>query len=166
MRIKHPIRIVFDQLQDALQGLSDAEYAAPVPALSHNSIGSHVRHIIEMFQCLMEGYPTGLVDYARRKRNRTIEENKKVAIELLGSLLENFDRPNKVLSVSAEYADEQDEPIRVDSNYERELVFNLEHTIHHMALIRIGIAGASGIRLPESFGVAFATVNYRNQCAP
>ena len=165
MRIKHPIHIVFDQLQDALQGLSDAEYAVPVPALSHSSIGSHVRHIIEMFQCLMEGYPTGLVDYARRRRDRTIEENKRTAAELLVSLLENLEKPNKDLSVSAEYADEQGEPIRVDSNYERELVFNLEHAIHHMALIRIGIAEAAGIRLPESFGVAFATVNYRNQCA-
>jgi len=53
----------------------------------------------------------------------------------------------------------------IPSNYYRELAYNLEHTIHHMALIRVGVNEVSSIELPVEFGVAYSTVKYRKQCA-
>jgi hypothetical protein len=41
-----------------------------------------------------------------------------------------------------------------------------EHTIHHMALIRIGCMDIGAHMLPEGFGVAPATLQYRSKCAP
>jgi hypothetical protein len=52
------------------------------------------------------------------------------------------------------------------TNYYREMAYNLEHTIHHMALIRTGINDVSRISVPENFGVAISTMKYRKQCAP
>ena len=51
------------------------------------------------------------------------------------------------------------------SNYYREVMYNLEHAIHHHALIKIGIQQFTAIELPESFGVAPSTMQYRKACA-
>jgi hypothetical protein len=55
--------------------------------------------------------------------------------------------------------------VAIPSNYYREIAYNLEHTIHHMALIRVGINEVSMIELPQDFGVAYSTIKYRQQCA-
>jgi hypothetical protein len=53
----------------------------------------------------------------------------------------------------------------LDSNYYREVMYNLEHTIHHHALIKVGIEHFTSLQLPESFGVAPSTMQYRETCA-
>ncbi|MEM9648432.1 MAG: hypothetical protein AAF969_08120, partial [Bacteroidota bacterium] len=47
----------------------------------------------------------------------------------------------------------------------REVMYNLEHTIHHHALIKVGIQFFTDIPLPESFGVAPSTLQHRQACA-
>lgn len=165
MQLQIPIRRVFDQLQGMMHELTDAEYASPIPVLSGNSVGKHVRHILEMYQCLLEGYATGHVNYAHRRRDPLIENTRSAAIDVLRTVSTAIDIPNKPLTISADYPDARGEAIAIDSNYHRELAFNLEHTIHHMALIRIGVEQGTRVSLPDSFGVAFATVNFRKQCA-
>jgi hypothetical protein len=53
------------------------------------------------------------------------------------------------------------------SNIERELMYNIEHTIHHLAIIKIGLnAVAPQIALSEHFGVAPSTIRHKqNICA-
>jgi len=53
----------------------------------------------------------------------------------------------------------------VETNYYRELIYNLEHTIHHMALIKVGINEVSCIAVPEGFGIATSTIKFRRSCA-
>ncbi len=44
----------------------------------------------------------------------------------------------------------------------REMVYLVEHSIHHYALIRIGLQeNFSDIFIPKNFGVAYSTVKYR-----
>ena len=70
-----------------------------------------------------------------------------------------------ILTSEAIYDEHSDKPIRISTNFYREIAYNLEHTIHHMALIRVGISEVSNIRLPEDFGIATSTVKHRKQCA-
>jgi hypothetical protein len=165
MQLQQAINNVFVQLSSTLQQLTATEYSQPCTSLHGNTIGQHVRHIIELFQCLENGYEIGLVNYERRKRDNAIETDKELANRLLKSIHDQLARSNRILKLEAFYDEHATEPLIIETNYFREVAYNLEHTIHHMALIRIGVSEISAVSLPEDFGVASSTVKYRKQCA-
>ena len=165
MQLQQAVNNIFVQLADSLNQLSQEEYSQPCKTLFNNTIGQHVRHIIELFQCLEKGYENGVVNYEKRKRDTTIEADKELASRLLLEIHGGLSKENKALTLEASYDDHTTDPILFDTNYNREIAYNLEHTIHHMALIRVGINEISSIELPEDFGVASSTVKYRKQCA-
>ena len=165
MLLKNPIQNTFVQLTESLNELTDAEYAQPCKALFDASIGQHVRHIIELFLCLEIGYETGVVNYEKRKRDYRIETEKNFAIQLLQEIYNRVERPNIDLVMQAEDYENRTGIIDIPTNYYREIAYNLEHTIHHMALIRVGINEISNVVLSQEFGVAYSTIKYRQQCA-
>jgi hypothetical protein len=165
MLLKQPIQNVFVQLSETLNQLSNDEYIQPSRILFNASIGQHVRHIIELFLCLEKGYETGVVNYEKRKRDYQIETNKNLAIQLLKDIYHRLERPNADLVMEAEDYENTEDAVAIPSNYYREIAYNLEHTIHHMALIRVGVNEVSTIELPQEFGVAYSTIKYRQQCA-
>ena len=165
MLLKKPIQNVFEQLCESLRQISNDEYKMPSPALSNATIGHHVRHIIELFLCLEQGYVSGMVNYEKRKRDCRIETNKDFAMDLMFDIFNNLEQPNKDLILEAADYCEDINLFSVPSNYYRELAYNLEHTIHHMALIRVGVNEVSTIQLPQEFGVAYSTIKFRQQCA-
>ena len=165
MKFNQTIKNVFAQLTHSLQQLSDEQYCRPGKALFNATIGQHVRHVIELFICLNEGYETGTVNYENRKRDTRIETDKSFACDLLEMIASNLDKEDKNLLLEAAYDDESDDTIIVATNYYREIIYNLEHTVHHMALIRVGINEVATIDVPAGFGIASSTVKYRKACA-
>jgi len=165
MQLQQTIKNVFVQLSESLARLTDEQYVRPSKTLFNASIGQHVRHIIELFICLDNGYATGLVNYEKRKRDLLIETNKEFANELLQKVYTSLEKPNKKLLLESNYDEHAEEDITVLTNYYREIIYNLEHTVHHMALIRVGINEVSTISVPDGFGVASSTIKYRNACA-
>ena len=161
MHLKVPILQLLEQLQEVLESLTDEQYAAPVPVLSNASIGQHMRHIIEFFLELNKGYQNGVINYDQRKRDHAIESARTVAITKLRQVSGALGRENKSLLLIADLG----EQVQVRTNYYRELLYNLEHIVHHMALIRVGLAVVSDLVLPENFGVAVSTLKYRKACA-
>lgn len=165
MLLSKPIQNVFVQLSESVNQLSEEEYNKPSNLLFNATIGQHVRHIIELFICLENGYHEGIVNYEKRKRDYRIESDKHFASGLLKKIYLDIDKPNKDIILEAEDYDEENETISIPSNYYRELAYNLEHTIHHMALIRIGINEVSSLTVPDEFGVAYSTIKFRKECA-
>ena len=163
--LKQSIQHVFVQLSESLNQLSNEEYVKPSKVLLSATIGQHVRHIIELFQGLEKGYDDGVVNYEKRKRDYQIESNKELACSLLKDIYQSIERANKAIVLETEDYCDTMQLVSIPSNYYRELAYNIEHTIHHMALIRIGINEVSSVVLPEEFGVAYSTVKYRQQCA-
>jgi hypothetical protein len=165
MQLQQAVNTVFVQLAESLVQISQQEYVQPCKTLFNNTIGQHVRHVIELFQCLEKGYEQGIVNYEKRKRDQDIETNKELASRLLLEIHSGLGKPNKELTLEATYDDHATQPIAIQTNYFREIAYNLEHTIHHMALIRVGLTEVAAITLPENFGVASSTVKYKKQCA-
>jgi hypothetical protein len=165
MQLQQAVNNAFVQLAVSLEKLTPEQYSYPCERLSHSTIGQHVRHIIEMFQCLEKGYETGIVNYENRQRDRRIETDKDLALNLLRNIQDSLAREDRVLMLEGVYNDDSTEIMRFQTNYQREIVYNLEHTIHHMALIRVGLGELTVIELPESYGVASATVKHKRTCA-
>ena len=130
--------------------------------MSNSSIGEHTRHVIEMFQCLEKQYDLGVVNYDKRKRNQLIQTDTLFAKQSIDLILNQLDKPNKFIQLQ-QFID--GEEILIESNYHRELLYNLEHCIHHQALIKVAILQLENILVNDNFGVARSTIEYRNQCA-
>jgi len=151
-----------NELIDLLNQLSDSDYSNQCPALSNATIGEHTRHIIEMFQCLENFYDSGFVNYDKRERNTQIQTDTEFAIKNIIGIQQNLEKKNKTMQLQQIIDGEE---IVIDSNYFRELLYNLEHCIHHQALIKVAILQCDHVEIDANFGVARSTIEYRNQCA-
>jgi hypothetical protein len=151
-----------NELIDLLNQLSKEDYSNPCAELSNASIGEHTRHIIEMFQCLENQYDSGIVDYDKRERNVLIQTDIEYAIRHILDIKNNIEKENKTIYLQQIIDDEE---IRIQSNYYRELLYNLEHCIHHQALIKVAVLKCESVKVDENFGVARSTIEYRKQCA-
>ena len=161
MTIQQSAQAILKQLENSIILLSDKQYNCKIETLSWATIGQHTRHILEMFLCLEQGYITGNVNYEKRERDILIETIKEKAIDVIHHITNHLFLDNQELVLNAGFDENSDELISLPTNYFREIAYNLEHTIHHMALVKIGIKEVSDIRLPEGYGVASSTMKYR-----
>lgn len=126
------------------------------------TIGQHVRHALEFFDCLFEG--SGEVNYDARKRNSTIERDLAFAIESIDRVLGRVELIDAdcELTLITELSIVSKLPLKISSSLGRELFYVLEHAIHHMALMRMMLKDIDAeFELPESFGVAYSTLAHR-----
>lgn len=152
-----------DQLASAVEAMSPADFSRPSPALGGSTIGQHVRHTIEFFICLERGLATGVVNYDRRAHDKLIESHNALAFRAIQSIrrfvVSNV--TNRPILLEVCYAHEEEESHEIQTTYFRELAYNLEHAIHHMAIIRIGMRDVmSYVALPDDFGIAASTVKH------
>lgn len=152
-----------NSLADALQQLPEQNlFTNPCEALSNATIGQHTRHIIELYQCLIEGYPAGKINYDDRKRNPLYENDIPAAIKVIREIQENLEQPDKDVNI---FCGTNDNSVCIESNYYREVLYNLEHCIHHQALIKVALLSIKNINIADGFGVAPSTLQYRQECA-
>lgn len=163
MTIQQSVHAIFNQLEDSLLRLSNEQYSQKIDTLSGASIGQHVRHVVEMFVCLQDGLTSGIVNYENRKRDIIIETSKETAIDIMNTINSSLLNENESLILEAGFDENDVELNKIPTNYFREIAYNLEHAIHHMALIKIGINEISEIKLPNGYGVASSTIKYRKE---
>jgi hypothetical protein len=164
MQMEKSIALLFEQLTESVANVTNEQYCMPLAVLSHATIGQHLRHIIEFFQELDHGYEMGLINYDSRKRNHRIENESQFAVQNLRRIADGLHRPDKDLVLTASLSGETNCQCECKTNYNRELLYNLEHTVHHMAFIRMGIEAITNIHLPVGFGVAESTMQSRKTC--
>jgi len=148
-------------LQNLIESLDNIQFTTKIQHLGNSSIGSHTRHIIELLQCAIDGHSTGIVDYINRKRNLDLETNKEIALSVLVSLDKYYQLPDKKLNLAIDCVEESAEPI-VTTTYFREIVYNIEHIIHHLALIKVALIELKLNVVDNSFGMAYSTIKYQS----
>lgn len=153
----HDIRLL-------LSRVDTSDYNKPSSVLFGASLGQHVRHILEFYSCLFEQYPSGEVCYDLRERDMTLENSPQAAMELMDALMEKLNQNPidfPLLLVSNFSAIDEDRHA-VETSFHRELAYCLEHSIHHQALIKVGLLGLNQLHLVgEDFGVAPSTIRSR-----
>lgn len=147
-------------LKDLLVLLSDDQYGYKNVFLGSASIGGHSRHIIELLKCATAGYSSGTVDYLNRVRNLVLEEERRMAIREIENLQLQIRKKDKVMKLIVDGDSATSQNI-VTTTYYREIVYNTEHTIHHLALIRVALREMKLDIVGDDFGIAYSTLQYR-----
>lgn len=147
------------EIEKITRQISHDDFIKKLEILSGSSIGQHVRHIVEFYICLFS--EKEYVNYDERERNLLIENSPVYTQEVLENLksqLLNLDFNKKVIFKQ----NINNEEVFLHTSYQRELIYLGEHTIHHFALIKIGITSlCPDFKLDKNFGVADSTVKYR-----
>lgn len=152
---------VLSDLISLLQRIPSEVYPEPLTVLSGSSIGQHVRHIIEFYSCLSSSQTTENVDYDKRQRNKTLENDPQKALEEVYYLLKQLEKINLDADLTLTTVFDGQE-ICVKTNYKRELIYLAEHSMHHFALIKIGLRVSEvSIEMSSDFGIAQSTIQYK-----
>lgn len=155
---------ILGQLTDLVSQLSEQDFVKPVDTLGHSTIGQHVRHTLEFFICLEQGFESGLINYDKRAHDKLIESDKFIALSVMSRIYEfvNTQVSDKALWLEAGYDLDKEDFVTIHTNFLRELVYNIEHAVHHMAIIKIGIREvAPDVKLSHDFGIAASTIRYQ-----
>lgn len=152
------------QLSFVIDICKEEDFTKPLPELSSSTFGQHVRHTLEFFICLFDAKNDGFINYDNRKHDGLIETDKKLAQSIIQSILTFLDQNKEDFAISfkANYSFKEGEINSMPSSFHRELAYNIEHAIHHMALLKVAVNQTlTYIQLPENFGVASSTVRYQ-----
>ena len=152
------------QLNLFLNNVSVDEYNFQLQVLSGSSIGMHVRHVIEFYQCLLNDRLSGQINYDARERNHNLETDihlAKIRIALIQEELNQISSNTPLTLITEQNFDTT--IFHIETNFYRELSYVIEHTIHHQAILKIAcISYFPAIQLDADFGVAYSTIKYRN----
>lgn len=155
---------VLSELGDLLKTIPEDIYVHPIKQMSNGTIGQHTRHVIEFFQCLILQLDSKVINYCQRKRDHELENSNEFAISAIANLLMEIPTLQPIPNLRLET--DKAGTLIINSNLERELYYLIEHTIHHLAMIRMGLKTlAPQIQLPADFGVAPSTVSHRKRLA-
>jgi len=155
--------LVLNQLQDLLSQLSPVDFINTIPLLYNSSLGKHTRHIVEFYLCFFEAQKTKHINYDARKRDMLLETDLLFVINTIERVKENLNntQSDESLQLVCEMPDNMGVHIGT-TTISRELNYLADHTVHHLALIKIGINLLQPqIEVAENFGIAASTINSR-----
>lgn len=159
---------IFSQLIALLIKLPEQDYRRSLTILQNSTVGQHIRHIIEFYQCVVQSTVYGRICYDERERSLSLETSVETAIRTIWELSGAIDSLNINQSLTLISSLGNDEAtLQLPTNVYRELFYCLEHAIHHMAIVRIGVEQTwPSLAVDADFGVAPSTIKYHQQCAP
>ena len=134
-----------------LNSIDDNQYSDITIAPYYSSIGGHIRHILDVFDCIFDGLEIGEVDLSARKRNVLAEQKTNVGLDYFNQVIEKL---NSLTNVDLN----QIVPVRDDlglgeivQNYTlgSALIQAHSHAIHHFASLGY-LINQLGIDLPDN----------------
>lgn len=155
---------ILGQLIEMTDQFSQEEYTRPLDLLSNNSVGRHLRHILEFYDLAVRAGNTGKLNYDKRDRNLALENTPREAVSKMKELivLMRLMKEDLVLKLEASYSPDSKNDVKITTTFYRELLYNVEHAVHHMAIMAIAVkVDFRHIRLSENFGIAYSTVQHK-----
>jgi hypothetical protein len=168
MNVSKACSNILSQLTNVVNQLTEQDFTKPVPTLGNSTLGQHLRHTLEFFICLEKGFESGMINYDKRAHDKLIENDKFIALSVISKINEfvSTQKTDRALKLEAAYDLDKEEFVTIETNYLRELVYNIEHAVHHMAIMKIGIREAAPyVKLSPDFGIAASTVRHQETVA-
>lgn len=157
------------QLKSVLEQLNNSQFSSQLNVLNNSTIGMHVRHILEFYICLINSKHSHSVNYDNRKRDTLLEVSISDCIKTISKILHFLNEVENDFDVklTANYSvHDESKKVELNSTFYRELLYNVEHTVHHLAIIKIGLNALDvNLKVEKSFGVAASTIRNNNLCA-
>lgn len=147
------------QLRQVIDNLSQDQFSTPIAALSQSTIGAHVRHVLEFYQCIQSAN-SGPVCYDSRARNALLENDRSAALLAIDAITDwlGSEMNDAPLAVKADFSTTGGSDHLFASSFFRELAFCFEHGIHHQAMIKVALKEfPDPAPINEDFGVAPST---------
>jgi uncharacterized damage-inducible protein DinB len=148
-------------LATLLEGTPDLAYVSRPEGGVSGSVGAHVRHCLDHVRAVLDAAEGARLSYDHRERDTVLENDRTLGILALRH------QSHRLEALAGRPADQ---PMRLDaqvacdgatvdvaSSLGRELVFVLQHTIHHQAIVALLLA-ARGVAIPPRFGYAPSTI--------
>ena len=116
----------------------DKIYAQKNIHLNNETIGKHVRHIIDFYLCFINGIKIKFIDYDTRERNKKVENNKEYAIKTILAIINLLKNSylNTPITINLNLSITKSS---LNSSIERELMYIADHAIHHGHIIQLFI---------------------------
>lgn len=148
-----------------IRNIGSDYYARLSIAESLGTIGSHYRHVLDMYRCFLKGIDQGIIRYDQRDRDKNIEKSAQAAIEesnrLISGLKEAAALTNPGDTVEVQRSVRRNGTLQLSTSVGRELDVLTSHTVHHYAIIAL-ILNSHGVECQQDFGVAPSTLEYWN----
>lgn len=126
-----------------------------------SAIGDHVRHVLDHYRAVETGISTGLIDYNLRHRESPEATDPEVAQNTIKHLQRWLQSP--LPDVTVDIVSDIEAGVahapRLPSMLSREMLYLINHSIHHMAFASL-LARQQGIELPPTIGIAPSTANF------
>jgi len=136
-----------------LSKLSNKELSDASVSPYYSSIGSHIRHIYDFYDCSLHFNSEGVVDLTSRKRDLSVENCCQSAMHYLNKitkrLFEIEDNLGKPIVVIDDLGNGK---IEIDYTYSALLSQANSHTIHHYAIIGYILDRLNITTIDSSFG--------------
>lgn len=157
-------RSLLKQAGDLVQSLDDTSFArngGPGDRFE-SGIGRHLRHVLEMYRCLLEAGEE--VDYTARPRDPRLEQDRSEALSAIRAIDAGLAALGADRELRAWSGDSPGSPGHEfsASSLNRELRHLCEHTVHHFALISL-LLRQMDLPVSPDFGVASSTLKHQSR---
>jgi len=134
-----------------LNSINDDQYSDITIAPYYSSIGGHMRHVLDVFDCIFDGLENGEVDLAARKRNELAEQKTAFGLDYYTQII---DKLNSLENVDLDQIVSVQDDLGlgvVTQNYTlgSALIQAHSHAIHHFASLGY-LINQLGLELPDN----------------
>ena len=134
-----------------LNSINDDQYSDINIAPYYSSIGGHMRHVLDVFDCIFDGLENGEVDLAARKRNELAEQKTAFGLDYYTQII---DKLNSLENVDLDQIVSVQDDLGlgvVTQNYTlgSALIQAHSHAIHHFASLGY-LINQLGLELPDN----------------
>lgn len=153
---------LLDQAVCLMERIGDNAFSTGPELLPSHRAGSHFRHVLEFYECFLNGVESGSVDYDARNHSQALEGNRLAACEKAAEIIGRLQEISSLDDRQPLEVRMEGDDIFLRSSIGRELQALSSHTIHHFALISIALR-LHGIAVDAKFGMSPSTLQFQTE---